>query len=414
MKCRALQASLTFVFLSSHLSAHSTRGKDPEPVMREAINVRSDLAPATKPCSTDPINRAYIISRDSPDLHVIDLDCMEMVGRMNMGSDTAHMAEFDEPTEKLLVSSTGSNELITIDARKLEVESRMLVGSEPTHVSIDPVNRIAALMLEGDNAVSLINADTRKEVKRIIGLETPHFMQFTSDGTRGFIANINGNFITEVNMKTLEKTGEITFKDGYRSRKTETEEGGFADVQIDRMGRLFAAHRESGRVLVYDTLLRQTATEIPNTGANPWVVFANNPFDNVPLRHLMPAFTSQSIALIDGAGATVKKQLPGDSESYGVNYNSRVPDRAFVMQRQLNRIAVVNTRSAEVEKLLPVGGYTETASTTADGRFVIATVSGANRVVVIDTEKAEIVKSFENVGIYPWSVVIPRGQNYCH
>ena len=36
------------------------------------------------------------------------------------------------------------------------------------------------------------------------------------------------------------------------------------------------------------------------------------------------------------------------------------------------------------------------------------------KVVVIDTVTEQIVKTFENVGNYPWSVTIPKGQNYCH
>jgi hypothetical protein len=35
-------------------------------------------------------------------------------------------------------------------------------------------------------------------------------------------------------------------------------------------------------------------------------------------------------------------------------------------------------------------------------------------VVVIDVETHEIVKAFEGVSRYPWSVTIPNGQNYCH
>jgi hypothetical protein len=33
---------------------------------------------------------------------------------------------------------------------------------------------------------------------------------------------------------------------------------------------------------------------------------------------------------------------------------------------------------------------------------------------VIDAMTNQIVKTFDNVGEYPWSVTIPLGQNYCH
>jgi DNA-binding beta-propeller fold protein YncE len=84
------------------------------------------------------------------------------------------------------------------------------------------------------------------------------------------------------------------------------------------------------------------------------------------------------------------------------------------MNREKHQVAVVDTAKMQLVDNIDVGGTTETASTTADGKWIVAAVSSANRVVVIDAVTHQIVKSFENVGNYPWSVTIPRGQNYCH
>jgi DNA-binding beta-propeller fold protein YncE len=108
------------------------------------------------------------------------------------------------------------------------------------------------------------------------------------------------------------------------------------------------------------------------------------------------------------------KALPGDSEAFGVNYSSMAPDKAFVMNRIREDIAVVDTSRGEIAEYIRVGGNTETAATTPDGRWIVAAVSSAAAVVVIDVVTNKIVKRFENVGKYPWSVTIPMGQNYCH
>ena len=34
--------------------------------------------------------------------------------------------------------------------------------------------------------------------------------------------------------------------------------------------------------------------------------------------------------------------------------------------------------------------------------------------VIIDAVTNEVIKTFDGVGKYPWSVTIPNGQNYCH
>jgi YVTN family beta-propeller protein len=103
-----------------------------------------------------------------------------------------------------------------------------------------------------------------------------------------------------------------------------------------------------------------------------------------------------------------------DHDSNGVNYSPLAPEKAFVMNRLREDIAVVNTETGEITDRIAVGGTTETASTTADGKYIVAAVSSANKVVVIDAVTNEIVKTFDNVGKYPWSVTIPNGQNYCH
>ena len=104
----------------------------------------------------------------------------------------------------------------------------------------------------------------------------------------------------------------------------------------------------------------------------------------------------------------------GEPESYGVNYSPLVPEKAFVMNRVRQEIAVINTTTKALDTVIPVGGNTETASTTADGKYIVAAVSSANRVVVIDAKTSTVVKTFDGIGNYPWTVTIPLGQNYCH
>ena len=57
-------------------------------------------------------------------------------------------------------------------------------------------------------------------------------------------------------------------------------------------------------------------------GQGPWVVFAEHPFANLPLRHLVPNFGDMTVSLIDGGDNRVASTLPGDEEAYGVNFSS--------------------------------------------------------------------------------------------
>jgi DNA-binding beta-propeller fold protein YncE len=265
--------------------------------------------------------------------------------------------------------------------------------------------------------VSFVDTQSDSEIKRVGGFYTPHFMRYAPDGKYGYVANINAHHVTRVDLDTLSIDGHIPL-DGFQAPPHHTlapGEGGFGDVQIDREGVMFAAHHQTGRVMVYDTMARNKRTEL-KVGARPWIAFAEHPFRNLPLRHLVTNFGDQTVSVIDAVAPmpSVAGSLPGDEQAYGVNYSSLTPDKAFVMNRIRQDIAVVDTSTFEVKDRIPVGGNTETAATTRDGKYIVAAVSGANRVVVIDAMTNAIVKSFDNFGNYPWSVTIPLGQNYCH
>lgn len=327
--------------------------------------------------------RAYVVSRDSGEIAVIDLRTLEMTRN-----------------------------------KQYDVLKKITLGAHPTHLTPHKDGKLLAVVNEeeGTGAVSFVDMETDKEIKRVGGLFKPHFVRFSPDGEFGYVANINAHHLTRINLDKLEIEDHIAL-DGFDGPPNETlapGEGGFGDAQIDSSGVLFAAHSATGRVLVFDTVKHEKIKDL-KVGNRPWMAYAEHPFHNIPRRHLVTNFGDKSVSVIDAIEApSVMGSLPGDEEAYGVNYSSRTPNKAFVMNRIRKDIAVMDTETLHVKQRIPVGGNTETAATTADGKYIIAAVSSANRVVVIDAESEEIVKTFDNVGNYPWSVTIPFGQNYCH
>jgi DNA-binding beta-propeller fold protein YncE len=333
----------------------------------------------------DMKNRAYVASRDSGNVTVIDLERMEVAASVDTCSSGYHMVEFSQDFSKAYASSPDKSKLDVIDARSLAVEKQIAVGKEPTHLSLSKDGKLLANVLEGDNAVAFIDTATSEVVARVPGFYTPHFVRFAPDGRYAYVANLGAYHITRIDLSTLSIDGHIAL-DGYDSppNVTETtEQVGFADVQIDSNGILWAAHGESNRVLVYDT---KTQTKLPeqDAGHRPWIVYAEHPFTNVTAR-VVPNHVDRDVKLLDLTPNLASTVITGEPESYGVNYTPYA-----------------------------VGGNTETASTTADGRYIVAAVSSANRVVVIDARTNEIRKTFDHIGNYPWTVTIPLGQNYCH
>jgi YVTN family beta-propeller protein len=356
-------------------------------------------------------NRAYIVSRDSDDLTVIDLGTLEVIGRVKTGGIQDHMGDLNADFTKLYIDSSETNEAVVVDVTRFEVKGRINVGKHPTHLSLTPTG-LFAIMNEYESSVSFVDTTRDVEVKRLSGFYTPHFMRMAPDGRHGFVANIGASHLSRVDLQTLEIDKEIPL-DGTTVPTLVPFETGFADAQINRDGVLYAAHNATGRVLIYDT---KTDTKVAETqvGQAPWIVYADHPFANVPLRYLVPNFGDQTVSMLNGTSHAVVATMPGDQQAFGVNYTSVAPDKAFVMNRIRRDIAVVDTSLGVVTDRIDVGGNTETASTTPDGKLIVAAVSGADKVVVIDAATNQVIKTFDSVGKYPWSVTIPRGQNYCH
>jgi DNA-binding beta-propeller fold protein YncE len=361
-------------------------------------------------------NRAYIVARDSDELTVIDLDSLEIVGQLKTAGQDNHMAELNADFTKIYIDSAETHETIVIDAEDLEIIERVEVGTHPTHLSLAADRKLMFIMAEDDNTISILDTESDRVIKTLGGFNTPHFAHFDAAGRYAYVANIGAHHITRVDMKTLEIDSHIVL-DGFYGPPEASEapgEGGFADAQIDQDGMLYAAHNATGRVLMYDTIKHKKFAELA-VGANPWMVYAKHPFAGIEHRYVVPNFGDESASVIDAKKSAVIATLPvGDRESFGVNYSPRAPDQAFLMNRFKQEIAVLDTQDMGLVDQIDVGGTTETAATSADGKYIVAAVSSANAVVVIDAAKRTIVRTFTDVGKYPWSVTIPNGQNYCH
>jgi hypothetical protein len=239
----------------------------------------------------------------------------------------------------------------------------------------------------------------------------PHFVRF-SDGL-AYVPSIGGNQITVFDLAT-RRVSDVLLRPGVSEPSPcSGDPCGFADAQIDGNGLLVAAHIETGSVLVYDTLAHERRPNILG-GNRPWSVFVDvlsNDFDT----QLMPNWGDSSVSVLDRKRFTeVARSQEGDQQSYGVNYSPLAPGEAFVLNRVKERVAVIDRQSGAPIASLAVGGTTETASTTADGKYLLLPLSSSNSFVVWDLVQREEVMHFENVGEYPWSVTTIGGQSYCH
>lgn len=413
---------------------------------RTANSVLSMIVVLTPACGTsrdvssidgDPsmeelANRAYVISEQSNDLFIVDLETMTEVGRLDTtigsGINANHMALLSQDGSKIYVTATDENAAVVVDTVTLRVRGRIELGAHPTHAEacfdcapdgrdlLWVVNEEGSQPAGSENApgsVSVIDMETDEVVRTFSheSLMVPHFVRFRDRSA--YIPSIGGNQITVVDLDSFEVSGLLLPEGMSEPGPCSGDPCGFADAQIDGNGLLVAAHIETGRVITYDTASGRRRADIPS-GNRPWAVFVDmlsNEFDT----HLMPNWGDSTVSLIDRVeGREIARSREGDQESYGVNYSPLAPGHAFVLNRFKERVAVIDRRTGNLVESLDVGGTTETAATTRDGRYLLLPISSTNQFAVFDPATRTELARFDGVGTYPWSVTTVGGQNYCH
>ena len=372
------------------------------------------------------MHRAYVVSELSDDLFIVDLRTMKEVGKIDTnvggGINENHMAVLSEDATKLFITATAHGSIAVVDTATQRVSNVIKVGPHNTHASAcygcGPGKRDELWIVnEGDEehpgTISVVDMASERVVETIEhpSFVVPHNVRFS--GRKAYVPNIGGNQISVVDMDSYRVSDVLMTKGETEAGACSADPCGFADAQIDGDGLMFAAHIQTGVVLVYDTREEVRKADIP-MGFQPWSVFVDelsNDFDT----HLMPNWGDSTVSIMDRKRfAEIGRSAEGDEESYGINYSPRAPGQAFVLNRIKEAVSVIDRESGELIERIDVGGTTETAATTADGKYLLLPISSDNAFAVLDVETREEVKRFANVGKYPWSVTTVGGQNYCH
>jgi YVTN family beta-propeller protein len=402
-----------------------------------ACGSSDDATSVTDVAPEDLRNRAYVISEESNDLFVVDLSTMTEVGKIDTSvaaeANGNHMSMLNGDGSKMYITAANQDVLVVVDTTTLEVVRQIGLGEHPTHAEacpgcgVDGHDQLWVVNEGGDHhegaeeeegavrpgSVSIIDMVTDEVVRTFShpSLIVPHFVRFRD--RMAYIPSIGGNQITVLDRETFEVQDVLLLEGAGEAGPCSGDPCGFADAQIDQNGLLVAAHIETGHVLSYDTV---TNTRRPDlvTGNRPWSIFVD-PLSNVFDTHLMPNWGDSTVSVIDRVrGSEIARSSEGDRESYGVNYSPLAEGEAFVLNTIKERVAVIDRTSGELIESLQVGGTTETASTTGDGRYLLLPLSSTDQFAVYDVTTHAEVARFDDVGTYPWSVTTVGGQNYCH
>jgi YVTN family beta-propeller protein len=220
------------------------------------------------------------------------------------------------------------------------------------HVAANPITKPTALIYVTNSAsdtIDVVNAATNKVVQVIGGIELPHGVNFSPDGSRVYVSNESESVLDVVNRESGEIMKKIPLS-GHPNNIAVTKDGGRVLVGI---------HSAPGGVDVIDASSLTLAKTIPIHRT------VHNVYVTPDGKHAVAgSIESKSLTVID---------LQTDQVAWEVNFDNGVrpmafdmnPDgstrRIFVQLSNLNGFAVVDfAKRAEVARIqLPdhPGGY---------------------------------------------------------
>lgn len=295
------------------------------------------------------------------------------------------------------VSNEKDNTVSVIDTDKMEVIATWDVGQRPRGIIMSTDNKYVYLCASDDDTVQVLDRKTGKVVKELPSGPDPELFVFHPSGNPLYIANEDDNMVTIVDVekdtvvtevpvgvepegmgvspdgKIFVNTSETTNMAHFIS--TETNES-VADVLVDSRPRVGLYNHSGSQVWITAEIGGTIAVIDPNDGYK----------------------------IVKKISFEIKGVKPEAIQPVGLRF-LKDDSKALVALGPANRIAVIDTKSLEVEKYLLVGQRVWNLAITPDEKYALTTNGVSGDVSVIDLEKMKVIKSIK-VGQFPWGVTV--------
>jgi YVTN family beta-propeller protein len=273
----------------------------------------------------------------------------------------------------LYITNTKSGSVSIIDTNTLEVVGTIALGpGKPNRVVFQPDGKLAWVVYDKSHDLGVIDAETRKLMRRLKIGGNPYNLAFTPDGRRLYVLDWSSD---TSNDEVIVYDLQAEKIDGRVEVSTWPAHGVFS-----RDGRLFYVSGESaGDVTVIDTAKREIVGRIVHGGGDAMglALAANG--------KLLYAAAGENKAILKIDTAT--NRVVGTIPMPGIVHESTLTlDGKFlyVTLRKANKVVVVRTEDDKIVATVPQRGYPDLVTMEPTGRYALVTNRHADLVAVID------------------------------
>ena len=312
------------------------------------------LAAALLLCtSAAQAEQAYVSNEKDNTISIIDLDTMEVTDTLQVGKRPRGIL-FSKDYSKLYICASDSDTVQVMDLKTKEIIKELPSGEDPEQFALHPNDRHLYISNEDDALVTIVDTETDLVLAQIdVGVE-PEGMAVSPDGKIAVNTSETTNMVHWIDTTTYELV-DNTLVD-QRPRHVEFSK----DSKT-----LWASSEIGGTVAVIDVATRQITKNISFKikGVHP--------------DKILPVGVKLS-----------------DNGKY-----------AYVALGPANHVAVVNTKTFEVEDYILVGRRVWHMDFNQDQSLLLTTNGISGDVSVVDLSKNKAIKTIK-VGRYPWGVIV--------
>ena len=294
----------------------------------------------------------------------------------------------------LYVTNTKSDSVSIIDTTTLEVTGTIKLGAgKPNRVVFNPDGKSAWVVYDKSHDLGVIDAETKKLVKRVKIGGNPYNLNFSPDGRYLYVLDWSSDTSNDEVIVYDLKTEKIEWRVEVSTWP--------AHSVFSRDGRLlYVSGETAGDLTVIDTTTRAIVGRLVHGGGDAMGL----------------ALTADGKTLYAGAGenkavlkidtATTKQvssiPVPGVVHETTLTLDGK---HLYVTLRKANKIVVISTADDKIVKVIDSKGYPDLVTMEPNGRQALVTNRHDNAVSVIDLATQREIRRIK-VGTYPHGMAL--------
>lgn len=294
------------------------------------------------------------------------------------------------------VSNEKDNTVTVLDSQSRKVIHTIKVGQRPRGITISHDGKYVFLCASDDDSIEIIDTATNEIVGSLPSGPDPELFVLSPDGKTLYVANEDDNLVTVIDIDSKSVLAEIPV--GVEPEGMGISPDGKTMVNTSETTNMAHFIDTATNEITHNVLVdsRPRFAEFTPDNKEVWV----------------SAEIGGTVSIIDNDSREIKHkitfEIPGIRTEAIQPVGVRITadgTKAYVALGPANRVAVVNTKSYEVEKYILVGQRVWQLGFTPDQKTIISTNGVSNDVTFIDVATDEPVESV-TVGAMPWGVVV--------